>query len=170
MNKFKENWEFVTIFLHNFFIFIINLIKSVSKSSFWFLLTLFFGLLQSWIILGEGYLVNNIPFDDEFENLFMNGALLFFSTAIISSLTLDYFLLRRVEYSKPVTGIMFVLFPTIVLILCISLFLIIHNLEPNSIKFDTVLNLELGLLTVTGIYAIIVKIMLELKLKNLNGE
>ena len=161
MIEIMVRFKVFSLFIKEFLIAMCNILLRIGKSSLWFILTLIFGLLQSWIVLGKSYIIVDNNFSIEFNNLFMNGALLFFSTAIIASLTIDYFLLRRKQYSKVVTGFMFVFFPIVVLILCISLFFIIHDMTPEKIEFYTVRNIELGLLTVTGIYAIIVKFMLE---------
>lgn len=168
MNRFKTWVQFILLFLRNFRLAAWGIISSsLGKSILWFILTLFFGLLQSWIILMENYVFkmdNNIDIGLEFEkSLIMSGALLFFSTAIIASLTIDYFLLRgRDNLSKSKIGFLFVLVPAIVLILCISLFSMIHGKSATDINYQFVRNMEYGILTTTFIYAVVVKIMLNL--------
>ncbi len=92
MNWFEKSWEFVITFVYSLLKFIFTFIGSVSKSSFWFLLTLFFGLLQSIIILGKSWIFTEMSIASEFENFIMSGALLFFSTTVVASLTIALFL------------------------------------------------------------------------------
>jgi hypothetical protein len=170
MNRFKTWVQFFLLFLRNFILAAWGIISSsLGKSVLWFILTLFFGLLQSWIILMESYVFNmdnNIYIGLKFEKLLiMSGALLFFSTAIIASLTIDYFLLRGVSYSKSRTGLLFVLFPVIALILCISLFSMFHGKCATDINYEFVRAMEYVILTATFIYAVVVKIMLNLNLE-----
>jgi len=162
MNRFKTLVLFPVIFLWNFVTAawdIISTVKSaILKSFLWFILTLFFGLLQSWIVLGKSQVLLGMDISSEFEALIMGGALLFFSTAIIASLTIDYFLLRgKIKHSKLIMGLWFFLFPVIVFIMCISLFSMTHGKSAETVDFELLTVLEFGILLATCIYAVIVK-------------
>jgi uncharacterized membrane protein len=167
MNRFKTWVLFPVIFLRNFVTAAWDIISTVKnailKSFLWFVLTLFFGLLQSWIVLGKSQVLSGMDITSEFEALIMSGALLFFSTAIIASLTIDYFLLRgkikhsKLMNSKLMMGFWFFLFPVIVFILCVSLFTMIHGKSAKTVDFELLTVLEFGILIATCIYAVIVK-------------
>lgn len=134
--------------------------KELRSSLLWFLLTLLFGLLQSWLVFEESVILQNVNFKDALDELILSGALLFFSTAIIASLTIDYFLLRQANFPKRETGSHFVLFPAIILILSVSIFILIHRKSINEIDYEVVRAMQFGILTATGVYAIYVKMKL----------
>ncbi len=71
---------------------------AVWKSFWWFIFTLFFGLLQIWYIVVRDFFqtTNLYPF----EKFVTNGALLFFSVIVISSLTMDYIIFSREVLAK----------------------------------------------------------------------
>ncbi|MEN8217112.1 MAG: hypothetical protein ABFS56_12240 [Pseudomonadota bacterium] len=130
-------------------------LTAIWKSFFWFVLTLFFGLFQIWLVLG----INNlIPTNGLFfEKFIIEGALLFFSIAIVSSLTIDYHVFSRGIFNwKDFTVFMFFLFPIAIVAFCVIVFIVCY-LTPEKIDFDSVFNAEIGIFTITFLYSIIVK-------------
>jgi hypothetical protein len=160
------------IFLHQFIIAIRNKISKLResqkwnatwRSSLWVVFTVIFGLLQFGIIW-EQNIVLKAETPLEYERIIMDGALLFFSTAIVASLTIDYFLLRKeITFEKGTTGFLFVLFPVTILILSISLFTAFYRKDPANINFYFVQIMELIIFSTTLIYAFFVKVLLYLK-------
>lgn len=164
MNRWKRLSQQSWIFFLNFIKAAWDIIKTIGKSLLWFVLTFIFGLLQAWVVFGQSYMLEDMSVWNEVKNQIMGGALLFFSTAITASLTIDYFMLKDVNFSKTETGFLFVFSPAIILASAILVFSAIY-LKPTEAHFQTVMNLELVILSITFIYAIIVKTMLEYRLK-----
>jgi hypothetical protein len=166
MNWLEKTWKFIMTFGHNLLIFTLNFIKSsvsssLLKSIFWFLLTLFFGLLQSIIILGKSWIFTEMTIASEFEKFIMSGALLFFSTTVVASLTIDYFFFRKSDMSQVGVGIFFVLFPSLILIVCVSLFTMLHGNVIAEVSVERVSIVEYWILAATAAYAIFVKTQLQ---------
>ncbi|MDM8568151.1 hypothetical protein QUF50_01275 [Thiotrichales bacterium HSG1] len=98
----------------------------------------------------------------EFDNFIMSGALLFFSTTVVASLTIDYFFFRKSELPQVWIGIAFVLCPALILTVCVSLFTMLHGsnvVDPNI--FERVRLVEYWVLAATAGYAIFVKTRLQ---------
>jgi len=130
-------------------------LTAIWKSFFWFVLTLFFGLLQIWLIL----LINNFILTTElfFEKFIIDGALLFFSIAIVSSLTIDYHVFSRGIFNwKDFSVFMFFLFPIAIVAFCVILFIVCY-LTPEQIDFESVFHAEIVIVTITFFYTIVVK-------------
>jgi len=145
-------------------------IKSILKSAVWCGLTVIFGLLQVWFVFSiHGIL--NIPLPP--KKLFLDGALLFFSTAVVSSLAFDYHYLTQKDvlgWPKPLKDIMFVLFPLVVLLSALTLFgacyisdiyapYILDNALKKEINQTVVDVMERAVISATLIYAFIVKLV-----------
>jgi hypothetical protein len=162
MNKLEKTWKFIITLGNNLLVFILKFFKSIlSKSIFWFLLTLFFGLLQSIIILGKSWIFIEMNIASEFETFIMSGALLFFSTAVVASLTIDYFFFRKSDMSQLGIGVFFVLCPSLILTVCVSLFTMLHGSDTTIVSFERVSILEYWILAATAAYAIFVKTRLQ---------
>jgi len=133
-----------------------KLFPLIGKSFLWSILTAFFGLLQVWLIFWTSFLVIAVTF--RIEELFMGGALLFFSTAIVSSLTVDYHLSTK-SIPKLIAGFMFTFFPTFILISCVSLFTASYGKRLDEVNFVFIQDAEYAILFVTGIYAFVTKMI-----------
>jgi hypothetical protein len=144
-----------------------NLIKRISRSmgefstkamwdSFqWSLFTLFFGLLQIWIIMGEHLLSNSQSGETIFEPIMMGGALLFFSVAIVSSLTVDHYISQEAFSTQDFSA--FFLFPMVIIILSIVVFFACFGKSHVDVNFELVVNVELIILVTTMLYAFGIK-------------
>jgi len=84
-------------------------LPQLGKSFLWLVFTAFSGLFL-WFIMGN---VENSYIDTE-------RPALFFSTAVIASLTVDYHLSRRAVQSKLVDKLMFLIFPLFIIIFCVT--------------------------------------------------
>lgn len=137
----------------------IEIIRHSLSSLIWCFLTVFFGLLQVWIVLFILYIHNEaIPA----SKLFMGGALLFFSTAVVSSLAIDYYFSKK--YSLKNRGsehFAFVFFPLLIILSSLILFFACY--PPNSPIPKTGFNrpfansMELAIITCAFIYAFVLK-------------
>ncbi len=65
-----------------------KLYQSIRLSLLWVELAVLFGLMQVWLVLLASYLLNEIQVT--LLQMILEGALLFFSIAIIASITVDY--------------------------------------------------------------------------------
>jgi hypothetical protein len=133
----------------NYLIHLISFTKSIS----WLGLTLFFGLLQIWLIWLDSSLTGK-PFP--WNKFIQDGSLLFFATAIVSSVTIDYLLLKKVSHWGSFDVFMFVIFPSAIILLCVALFYISY-LQPSEINNKLLYPIEQSILIVTLIYGAIVK-------------
>jgi len=136
----------------------LRLARSLGKSLLWSILTSFFGLFQVWIILLMGLALKGekIPCDA----LTMGGALLFFSTAIVWSLTIDYHLSLKTfnsNISQLTANIIFSVFPTIMFGVCLWLFTVCYGRIPDEIHSDFISSIEQAVFSMTIVYAFIIK-------------
>ncbi|RKZ91727.1 MAG: hypothetical protein DRR19_06415 [Candidatus Parabeggiatoa sp. nov. 1] len=130
-------------------------LTAVWKSFFWFVLTLFFGLFQIWLVLG----INNLIPTNElfFERFITDGALLFFSIAIVSSLTIDYHVFSRGIFNwNDLSLFMFLIFPMVIVFFCVLLFTVCY-LKSEAININHVFYTEIVIFTITFLYTIVVK-------------
>jgi len=105
--------------------------KTTWMSVKWSVLTIFFGLLQIWLILASNFI--NKYTHVSLEEIIMNSGLLFFSTAILASITIDYHL-SKTHYSSDVMTFYF--FPFIIILFCVWLFTEIHGKSPEQVYFE----------------------------------
>jgi len=127
--------------------------KNLSKGLVWTFLTVLFGLLQLWLILWYDFMVvDNII---SYKDIFKEGFILFFISAVVSTISIDFFL-SDLKFSRRTVGFFFVLFPLVILILSVTTFLIcmIGNKE---IKPNINIGLQASLMAMTCIYAIGIK-------------
>jgi hypothetical protein len=130
-------------------------VKAMWDSFQWCLFTLLFGLLQIWIILGW-YLLSKLQLEETiFEQIIMGGALLFFSVAIVSSLTVDHYLSQETFSSKDFSA--FFLFPMVIIISSIVVFFSCFGKSSGEVNFELVVNAELIILFTTMLYAFGIK-------------
>ncbi|MEK8020520.1 MAG: hypothetical protein VSS75_026950 [Candidatus Parabeggiatoa sp.] len=130
---------------------------SLSKSLSWVILTIISGLLLSLVIL----LIHLfIPFEGElYKKLVIEGGILSFSIAMISSLMIDYYILSRPFFaSEHWNKTAFKTIPGIIIGACLFLFLLCY-LKPNKIIFEIMFYAQLGIFLFASIYAIIIKLL-----------
>ncbi|OTE96092.1 hypothetical protein BCS42_01240 [Crenothrix sp. D3] len=127
-------------------------------------MTGFFGLLQVWLILAIHYVILvNAPVQS--KTLFMDGALLFFSTAVVSSLAVDYYYFSKNKLieNHSLEHIMFSVFPFLIITASILLFVTCYMIDitKSEIKINqsSVSSIELVIITCTLIYAFCIKLI-----------
>ena len=129
----------------------------IGKSIIWSLFTVFFGLLQIWLIWANSFVLKDKEF--LFGEFIMDGALLFFSTAIVSSLTIDHYLSERRPYLDIKTILAFILFPFIIVFLSVWLFGVCYGRTVNEVELDFIIIIEYSIFTATLVYAFGIKLM-----------
>ena len=129
--------------------------KTSRKSVGWAIGTFVFGLLQIWLVFGHNFIVKGNPF--QFDQFVADGSLLFFATAIVSSITIDYLLSMKTACCKPYEILLFIVFPLLVLLCCVALFYIPYGKEITEIEIDLLYSMQKGILIATFIYGIVVK-------------
>ncbi|OQW92341.1 MAG: hypothetical protein BWK78_01950 [Thiotrichaceae bacterium IS1] len=131
---------------------------SLWNSFFWFVLTLFFGLLQGWLILGlDNLLVSDNPI---FIRFLIEGAIPFFSVAVISSLAIDYCIFSLGIFCclrNPATFFAFILVPVFVIGLGVLLFLICYLTPADKLDIGFIFKLEVIIFTTTFVHAMLIK-------------
>jgi nucleoside phosphorylase len=134
------------------------------SSAMWCLLTVFLGLSQAWFVLAIHYFGMPLPS----KKLFMDGALLFFSTTVVSSLAFDYYYYLPKKDVLPQDNafkrFLFKRLPALVAFVVLVVSLILFTGYYTSIGHEMNINqqaavsaLEQGIISITLIYAFIIK-------------
>jgi len=134
------------------------------SSAMWCLLTVFLGLSQTWFVLAIHYFGMPLPS----KKLFMDGALLFFSTTVVSSLAFDYYYYLPKKDVLPQDNafkrFLFKRLPALVAFVVLVVSLILFTGYYTSMGHEMNINqqfavsaLEQGIISVTLIYAFIIK-------------
>jgi hypothetical protein len=129
--------------------------KAMWDSFQWSIFTLLFGLLQIWIIMGWDLLSNPQLEETIFEQIMMGGALLFFSVAIVSSLTVDHYISQETFSTQDFSA--FFLFPMVIIISSIVVFFSCFGKSSGEVNFELVVNAELIIISTTMLYAFGIK-------------
>lgn len=129
--------------------------KSFLSSFLWLGLTAFFGLLQLWILLG--YDRANQDFVLNADKLILDGVLLFFCSALVASITIDYHFDKALELPKWASGVLFSFFPFVIVGLSIWLFSASHTTEATKLDLEFIKSLNYILVTMTALYTITTK-------------
>jgi len=132
----------------------ISLITS-TKSLIWAIGTIIFGLLQLWLVWGISIYDKTETFP--FKEFITDGALLFFVTAIIASVTIDYLLSKKTPCCKPFEIILFIVFPLVMLVFIVWLFSVSYGKPIENLEFELLYSTEQILLVITFIYSLFVK-------------
>jgi len=129
--------------------------SSITKSFSWFTLTFTSGLLLSLVILLIHLFV---PFEEDiYKKLVIEGGILSFSIAMVSSLIIDYYIFSQPFFSSECWNkTAFKTIPGIIIGACLFLFLLCY-LKPNEITFEIMFYAQMGIFLSATIYAIIIK-------------
>ena len=134
------------------------MLRVLGKSLIWTSSTFFFGLFQLWILFGNTKILKT--FTISFDQILIDGSLLFFSTGLAASITTDYHLSDNQIKSKLFSSIIFVFFPIIIISTCTWLFTCCFGKNKLLIDLIFIRNAELVVLIMVGLYAFIAKIIL----------
>ncbi|EJL7016407.1 hypothetical protein NMT49_003342 [Vibrio cholerae] len=129
--------------------------KGIFSSCLWLVFTVFFGLLQLWLLLG--YDQANNDFNLNTNKLILDGVLLFFCSALVASITIDYHFDKSMELPKWASGILFSFFPFIIIGLSIWLFTTSYTTPTEKIDFDFIKEINYIIVTMTAIYTVTTK-------------
>lgn len=130
----------------------------LGKGLLWAGFTLLFGLLQLWVVLANDYVMVKHGFD--FNEVLLNGTLLFFTSAVVSAICTDYYLGVTGDVSRVVGGLIYFIYPVLVLMLCIWLFSMSFSSQRGDVDIETIKNIQLSVIVMTAIYAVATKAMM----------
>jgi hypothetical protein len=100
------------------------------KTFKWFIFTLVVGLSPVFIPWGFSYIVQS---DITFKKIIMDGALLFFSTTIVSSMLIDYYQSQKIPDINSWAGILFFGTPFFIFMVCLSFFSLVYARPRNKL-------------------------------------
>jgi len=138
------------------------------NSVFWFITIFFCGLFQVVVVLGINLMEpsNKVTF----EQLIMDGPLLFVSATIVSSLPIDYYLSQGVSHMNKNIRFLFFLFPGIIIFACVLIFTFCYGKSPQEVEFENIVYIHLGIFIVAFLYSIIVKLDTFRTLQQINDR
>ena len=125
-------------------------LKSLKKGFSWLILTILFGLLQLWWVIFYTSVHKELSFD--LYKILEHGILLFFSTSLVTSVMIDFFLAKGAEYSRSIIGI-FVFFPILILMTSTLLFSILTFNTFADLNISLIHSIQFAILTMSIIYA-----------------
>lgn len=133
-----------------------NYSTTIWKTVKWFIFTLIFGLLPILLSYGLSFIM---PSDMTFKKIIMDGGLLFFSLAIVSSLFVDYYQSQAIFDIKSLINSLIIGIPFIVLITCILSFTLLYQKTEEQIdQFDILTGIQLAVLLISFLYTILIKV------------
>ncbi|RHX90163.1 hypothetical protein DLM76_20805 [Leptospira yasudae] len=131
------------------------LIRRVGKSFIWTILTIIFGLLQIIYISTNAFLLGKPLSTNE---IITGCGLLFFSSALISAVCIDYFYTTGWEFNKNKTALFIVLIPILILIFSTMIYIsVINTPYLTSASKTRILNVQLTILSASSIYSLVMK-------------
>jgi len=133
-----------------------NLIKVIFKSLVWVFGTIIFGLLQLWLVWGSSLYDTTVTFT--LEKFIIDGALLFFVAAIITSVTIDHLLSKKNTCCSVLEILLFIVFPFIILIFVVWLFAICYGKPIENLDYELIFATEVVLLIIAFIYSFFIKL------------
>lgn len=121
----------------------------------WVLLTSAFGLIQLWIMIGIALYVERV--EDTIRSLMLNGGVLFFIMALVTSIATDYYFDQSISLPRWLEGIIFLVFPLITGIYVSYSYTAFFFLKEQNINYAVVsLSQQLALIW-TVLYALVAK-------------
>jgi hypothetical protein len=132
-----------------------DFLKTSRKSVLWAIGTLFFGLLQLLLVLTYDLLTVKDYF--KFHDFVFEGSLLFFSAAVVSSITIDYLLSMKAPCCKPRQIFLLIMFPSFIILCCVALFFMMYGKNPDEFRTGIIYFIELGILIATMVYGLFIK-------------
>lgn len=120
------------------------------NSIIWTALTTLFGLLQLVVV----FLISIFDSDRSFDvwKLAHDYSILFFCTALVSSIAIDFFCRKNRKYNLPYVGAIYVLFPIFILIGSVTLYCVGYLGAPDD-KAVLITQSILFVMTITYAYS-----------------
>lgn len=125
------------------------------KGLIWTLVTTFFGLLQLEILAGSEFLSAVNKFD--FGTIIIECGLVFFSTALVSSVAIDGFMGPKLFDENWKIGAYLAFVPFIVIVVSVIVYLSIKNRASKPVDMETIKTVQLAVTSFSVIYAIGIK-------------
>jgi len=132
-----------------------NYLTTIWKTVKWFIFTLIIGLLPILLSYGLSFIT---PSDITFERIIMDGGLLFFSLAIVSSMFVDYYQSQEIFDLKSLINSLIIGTPVIVLLICIISFTLLYQKTEEQIDFNILTGIQLVVLFMSFLYTILIKV------------
>ena len=127
--------------------------KTVFRGIFWLALSIIFGQLQLWVVLGNDEMSNTHIMT--FQKIILGGYPLFFCTGITTSLGLDYYFETKI--AKRGEQIVYSLFPFAVLLLGVFIGSNMLGKDIRHINLDLLNTFHWWLFALTSLYIITIK-------------
>ena len=124
-------------------------LKKYFKVVNWLILISILGLLQVWLIMLARWLTN---VDIEFHSLMLDGYFLFFTITILASFIIDQTLTTN-KFINSTEVFLFIIYPLIVIIGCVSVHMICQFSQENLNK-ESIIDIHYTLYSMTLIYTI----------------
>jgi hypothetical protein len=121
----------------------------------WVIAATLFGLLPLWFRLGRAALFPGAEVD--WEVVLKDGLLLYFSMAIISAVTADYYLVERRRYSKYHLFYMMFLFPVILYVSCVYMIFLIPQGSMDTKTLNKFFDTEMTIIVCACLFALVHK-------------
>ena len=118
----------------------------------WVIAATVFGLLPLWFRIGRALLFPSVEVG--WEAVLKDGLLLYFSMAIISAVTADYYLVDRHPYPKYSHFYMMVIFPLILYITCLFMIFLMPQGNMDAETFHRFFETEIFIIAGACVYAL----------------
>lgn len=125
--------------------------KHFIKPILWTFLTVFFGLLQLWSVIFISFLIDR-PI--EINYILRNCGLLFFSTSLIISITLNFIFKRKTTKNLPIVSLVYFTLPIFCVFFSILIYYASYFNEPNIGKIAW---FQIIIFIITLIYVMTIK-------------
>lgn len=130
-------------------------IRALGLALGWTVLSALFGLMHLILVVASTKLIVGSP--PIGVGILLDGVLLFFATALVAALTIDYFFSKDQDYPKPVAGLLFCLYPALIIGVSIWLFGLCFGKTPQEVCVETLKNGTVAVVIMSLIYATVVK-------------
>jgi len=121
----------------------------------WIFFTTVFGLLPIWLIILHLKMQNKTI---DYFQFISDGSILFFASALVTSLTIDYHFSDTTIEPKLLNGFLFSFFPLIIIILCVLIYITCYDKSENQLNRKLVTSSEAGILIATYVYVVTIKV------------
>lgn len=128
-------------------------IRALLKAIVWCLLSLFFGLLQLWFVIGYSALDQTLTVDT--NQIILDCGVVFFCTALVAGLALDFFAHNKKKWTElGLIGFAYAFYPALVAIIATLVYSVCYRGNPDV---TLIRNLQLVLISMSLLYAAGVK-------------
>ena len=104
--------------------------KMISKAIIWTVSVTVVGLLQLWVLFVIYWSTSQLD-QSKFHEILNGGGILFFSTSLVWSLGIDFFLSKRTTHNLQAVFLVYVAIPGIITVFSLIMFLVSSLSTPN---------------------------------------